>query len=48
MSEATKLNEDGSSAEKKKAYFDVEPEYSVGQQKFVTGGKGRAWKDVPD
>lgn len=34
--------------DKKKGYFEVEAEYSVGRQKFVTGGKGRAWKDVPD
>jgi lysine 2,3-aminomutase len=47
MSEAVKQNEEASS-KKEKAYFDVESEYSVGQQKFVTGGKGRAWKDVPD
>ena len=32
----------------KKGYFDVEKEYSVGQQRFVTGGKGRAWANVPD
>ena len=46
MSEAQKLNEEP--IDKKKGFFEVEKEYSVGQQKFLTGGKGRAWIDVPD
>jgi hypothetical protein len=46
----TQNNESAHSSESanKKGYFDVEKEYSVGQQKFVTGGKGRAWANVPD
>ena len=46
----TQNNEAAQSGESanKKGYFDVEKEYSVGQQKFVTGGKGRAWANVPD
>ncbi len=46
MSEAENKTE--KTEKKDKGYFHCEKEYSVGQQKFVTGGKGRAWKDVPD
>jgi len=47
MSEEVKVKEEGA-VDKKKGYFEVEKEYSVGRQVFATGGKGRAWKDVPD
>lgn len=31
-----------------KAGFSPQKEYAIGQNKFVSGGRGRAWADVPD
>ncbi len=48
LNEASSTTSNATSSANKKGHFEVEREYSVGQQKFIGGIKGRAWADVPD